>query len=124
MKPSHITPQLILASASPRRRELLQRIGIVRSRWKAFLWVRGLAWVLGVAVASMLIGLALMNTGNISAWTVNGVRLGVLAAIIFTALAFLPISRLAFWFLVPYGAWVGFASVLNFEIWRLNRDTL
>ena len=33
--------------------ELLQKIGIVRSRWKAFLWVRGLAWVLGVAVASM-----------------------------------------------------------------------
>jgi hypothetical protein len=47
--------------------ELLQRIGIVRSRWKAFLWVRGLAWVLGVAVVSMLIGLALMNSGNISA---------------------------------------------------------
>ena len=64
--------------------ELLQKIGIVRSRWKAFLWVRGLAWVLGVAVGSMLIGLALMNSGNISAWTVNGVRLGILIAIVFT----------------------------------------
>src|SRR5436190_5365524 len=75
--------------------ELLQRIGIVRSRWKAFLWVRGLAWVLGVAVVSMLIGLALMNTGNISAWTVNGVRLGVLVAIVLTIMKVLvlPLRR-------------------------------
>ena len=36
--------------------ELLQKIGIVRSRWKAFIWVRGLAWVLGVTVVSLLIG--------------------------------------------------------------------
>src|SRR5207249_11958478 len=75
--------------------ELLQRIGIVRSRWKAFLWVRGLAWVLGVAVVSMLIGVALMNSGNISAWTVNGVRLGVLVAIVFTVMKalILPLRR-------------------------------
>jgi hypothetical protein len=75
--------------------ELLQRIGIVRNRWKAFLWVRGLAWVLGVAVVSMLIGLALMNSGNISAWTVNGVRLGVLVAIVFTVMKalVLPLRR-------------------------------
>ena len=38
--------------------ELLQKIGIVRSRWKAFLWVRGLSWVLGVMVVSLLIGFA------------------------------------------------------------------
>ena len=28
--------------------ELLQKIGMVRNKWKAFLWIRGLAWVLGV----------------------------------------------------------------------------
>jgi benzodiazapine receptor len=42
-------------------------------------------------------------------------------AVISTAIAFLPISKLAFWFLVPYAAWVAFASLLNFELWRLNR---
>ena len=31
--------------------ELLQRIGQVRSKWKAFVWMRGLAWVLGLVVA-------------------------------------------------------------------------
>ena len=30
------------------------------------------------------------------------------------------ISRLAAWLFVPYALWVGFASSLNFAIWRLN----
>lgn len=42
------------------------------------------------------------------------------AAIIATAVAFLPFSRTAFWFMMPYAAWVSFASFLNFELWRLN----
>ena len=46
----------------------------------------------------------------------------LLAAIVATAIAFLPFSRIAFWLMVPYAAWVGFASFLNFEIWRLNPD--
>jgi tryptophan-rich sensory protein len=29
-------------------------------------------------------------------------------------------DRIAGWLLVPYAAWVGFASLLNFAIWRLN----
>ena len=33
--------------------ELLQKIGQVRSKWKAFVWMRGLAWVLGLLVASL-----------------------------------------------------------------------
>ncbi|ANM31609.1 hypothetical protein ABI59_21665 [Acidobacteria bacterium Mor1] len=37
-----------------------------------------------------------------------------------TAAAFFKVSRLAGWLLVPYLAWVGFAAVLNFTIWRLN----
>ena len=75
--------------------ELLQKIGIVRSRWKAFLWVRGLAWVLGVAVASILIALAIANSSGISAWTVVGLRLGLAAAFIFTVISalVLPLRR-------------------------------
>ncbi len=44
----------------------------------------------------------------------------LLASIAATAVAFLRFSRAAFWMMVPYGAWVCFASFLNLEIWRLN----
>ncbi len=40
--------------------------------------------------------------------------------IILTLLAFLRVSRPAGLLLVPYLAWVSFAAVLNFAIWRLN----
>jgi tryptophan-rich sensory protein len=30
------------------------------------------------------------------------------------------VSRAAAWLLTPYLAWVGFAAVLNFTLWRLN----
>lgn len=42
------------------------------------------------------------------------------AAILATILLFRPISPLAAWLLVPYLAWVSFASLLNFSLWRLN----
>lgn len=41
-------------------------------------------------------------------------------AIAATTIAFFRRSRLAGWLLVPYLAWVSFACVLNFTIWRLN----
>jgi tryptophan-rich sensory protein len=41
-------------------------------------------------------------------------------AIVATIAAFFPRSNLAGWLLVPYLAWVTFAAVLNFTIWRLN----
>lgn len=41
-------------------------------------------------------------------------------AAVATALAFRPIDRIAAWLLVPYVAWVGFATILNIAIWRLN----
>lgn len=31
-----------------------------------------------------------------------------------------PARRAAAWLLVPYLAWVGFATALNAAIWRLN----
>ncbi len=42
-------------------------------------------------------------------------------AILVTIRAFHPISRPASRLLWPYLAWVSFATVLNFELWRLNR---
>src|SRR6185436_10507511 len=75
--------------------ELLQKIGIVRSRWKAFLWLRGLAWVLGVTVAALLIGLALADSTKVSGWTVIGLRLGLLAVVVATVIRALvmPLRR-------------------------------
>jgi tryptophan-rich sensory protein len=40
--------------------------------------------------------------------------------IIATTVAFLPLSILAAWLLLPYLVWVGFASYLNFRIWQMN----
>jgi len=37
-----------------------------------------------------------------------------------TIATFRPVSRTATWLLVPYLAWVSFAAVLNFTLWRLN----
>ena len=37
-----------------------------------------------------------------------------------TALMFRRIDRLAAWLLVPYLAWISFATVLNTTIWRIN----
>ena len=41
-------------------------------------------------------------------------------AIVATTAAFLRYSKIAGWLLVPYLAWVSFAAVLNFTIWRMN----
>jgi benzodiazapine receptor len=41
-------------------------------------------------------------------------------AIAATLVAFRPVSRAAAWLLVPYLAWVSFAAVLNFTLWRMN----
>ena len=41
-------------------------------------------------------------------------------AIAATIVAFRPVSRTAAWLLAPYLAWVSFAAVLNFTLWRLN----
>lgn len=47
--------------------------------------------------------------------------LALLALILWTMLRFAPISTAAAWLLVPYAAWVMFATVLNAGFWWLNR---
>lgn len=42
-------------------------------------------------------------------------------AILFTIIRFLGVSRMAGLLLLPYLAWVSYASLLNFWIYRLNR---
>jgi translocator protein len=50
--------------------------------------------------------------------------LALLAGIIATMATFALLSRLAFWLMAPYVAWVSYATFLNFGIWRLNRGAL
>jgi translocator protein len=40
--------------------------------------------------------------------------------ILLTTLAFFRLSKPAGLLMLPYIAWVSFASLLNFTIWRLN----
>jgi translocator protein len=44
----------------------------------------------------------------------------LLTMIVATTVAFQAISLLAAWLLLPYLAWVWFASYLNFRIWQMN----
>ena len=44
----------------------------------------------------------------------------LLAAIIATMATFAQFSRLGFWLMTPYVAWVSYATYLNFCVWRLN----
>jgi len=46
--------------------------------------------------------------------------LALWGAILATLIGFWPYHRLAALLFVPYLAWVSFASVLNFALWRLN----
>lgn len=48
--------------------------------------------------------------------------LGLTIAVFFTVLIFYSISKLAAILLVPYLLWVTFATFLNFEIWKLNKN--
>jgi benzodiazapine receptor len=41
-------------------------------------------------------------------------------AIAATLVVFRSVNRVAAWLLAPYLAWVSFAAVLNFTLWRLN----
>lgn len=46
--------------------------------------------------------------------------LALLAAIAACTVAFAQASRSAAWLMVPYAAWVAFATALNLAVWRLN----
>ena len=71
--------------------ELLLKIGHVRRKWKTFLWVRGLAWVLGVLVVSLALGLALADSKSVPYWAVTTLRFGFVIALVFTVIRALVI---------------------------------
>ena len=52
-------------------------------------------------------------------WALGEIAL-LFAAVLATGATFWRVDRLAGAMMIPYLAWVAFASALNFEIWRLN----
>lgn len=44
----------------------------------------------------------------------------LMLTILWTIREFYSVRPLSAWLFVPYAAWVGFATALNFSIWRLN----
>jgi tryptophan-rich sensory protein len=121
--------------------------GLDKPSWNPPGWVFGPVWsalYTMMAVAAWLVwqrgGFAAQRRGLMwfitqlalnAAWTplFFGLRLPVIAfgeilllwaAIAATLRAFLKVNRVAAWLLVPYLAWVSFAAVLNFTLWRLN----
>jgi len=49
--------------------------------------------------------------------------LPLLAAVGSCVVTFAPISRTASYLMMPYLCWTGFAAILNYNIWKLNRDS-
>jgi translocator protein len=87
------------------------RGGWEKQRWPLTLFL--IQWALNALWTPLFFGLHLLG------WAFAEI-LVLLACILLTIRAFRPVDRTAAWLLVPYAAWVAFASVLNFTIWRMN----
>lgn len=79
-----------------------------------------------LAIALFLIQLGLNTLWSFLFFAGHSPGLGLIeivlqeAAILATLVAFWRLDRLAAACLIPLALWVGFATALNFEIWRLN----
>ena len=81
------------------------------------------SWGLELFVAQLALNLAWTWIFFVRHWLGAALAeiVGLLLAIAATTLVFSRVSSLAAWLLVPYLAWVSFATLLNFGFWRLNR---
>lgn len=117
---------------------------LTKPEWNPPSWIFGPVWTalyLMMAIAAWLvwkrdgwrraIGLYFLQLALNAAWTpiffgaheLGWALVEIVAlwfAILFTMLAFLRVSKPAGWMLVPYLAWVSFAAMLNFTLWRMN----
>jgi tryptophan-rich sensory protein len=89
----------------------------------------------GFAGAAAPLSIYLLQLGLNAAWSAIffGMRRPDLAfveiillwlSIVATIAAFHPVNAAAAWLLLPYLAWVTFAAVLNFTVWRMNPRTV
>lgn len=92
--------------------------------WQA--WRRAVPGEFGWAMACFLVQLALNLAWSYLFFGEQMVALALidvvalLLAILATTVAFAQLSRWAGVLMLPYLAWVGFATVLNWQIWQLN----
>ena len=77
------------------KQELLRRVDKVRRRWSRFIWLKGLAWVLGVGIVGLVLSMSIAESAGFPAWAVVALRFGMLGALIGTAvkMLLLPLSR-------------------------------
>lgn len=92
---------------------LVWRAGLDRRAVRVALVVFAGQYVLNVAWSAAFFGLESPAVGL-------AVITALWAAIVITLAAFAAVDRRAAALLVPYLAWVTFAAVLNYDIWRLN----
>ena len=120
---------------------------VLRPSWAPPGWIFGPVWItlytmMGVAAwlvwrtapsreRSVALTLFAIQLALNAAWTpvffgLRSIGGGLLViavlnvAILATIVAFGRRSQAAAWMLVPYACWVGFATALNTELWRLN----
>lgn len=80
----------------------------------------------GAAITAFLAQITLNALWSFAFFAANSPLAGLVViaalwiAIVVTILAFARIDGLAAWLLAPYLAWVSFAALLNFALWRLN----
>lgn len=77
------------------------------------LWVFAIQLVLNASWSWFFFGLERLDLAFI-------IILVLLFAILVTMALFLRVSRAAMLLMVPYFAWVSFATLLNYAFWRLN----
>jgi tryptophan-rich sensory protein len=120
--------------------------GLRKPSWTPPSWLFAPAWTLLYAMMAVAAWLVWRETGlsreiglfvlqlalnAVWSWLFFGLHRPGLAfadivamwlAILATLAAFWTVRPLASWLLIPYLAWVTFASALNAAVWRLNRD--
>jgi benzodiazapine receptor len=86
--------------------------------WRTGGWSPALtAWVVQLALNAAWT--PLFFAADLLGWALAEIVVLMVAVVVTIALS-RPRSRLAAWLLVPYLAWVGFATVLNAAFWHLN----
>jgi tryptophan-rich sensory protein len=87
--------------------------------WRRAGWGSALVWFAGQLALNAAWSPLFFGLHRIDLALVDIVLLW--GAIVATTIAFGKVTPVAGWLFVPYLAWVSFATMLNFTIWRLNR---
>lgn len=91
--------------------------------WNKFSHDKRFAWIIGLFLINAGLNVFwsfLFFNQHLIGWAV--IEAGLLGLSVIGLIILIgPISRLAAWLLVPYAAWVAFATYLTYIIWALNK---